>query len=156
MVEINKKYKFQIGAYGNPFEGEVLGKTEKAFKVKLDKIITIAKIYHGLQLGKCIRVSPLMPYKEAGSTPTSRFFLFQNIYAGVIVGESLWRQDYVRKITTHLMYNNYFGRNSNHKYWYGEAREEAYRGIADTTASKKMKELKHLKNESFDEGSMTE
>ena len=40
MVEINKKYKFQIGAYGNPFEGEVLGKTEKAFKVKLDKIIT--------------------------------------------------------------------------------------------------------------------
>ena len=100
-----------------------------------DLIKEIAKRYHGLFLGKCIRASPLMPYKEAGSLPTTRFFLFENTENGYVTGYSLWMQNYVRKITTHLMYRNFNGRNSAMKFWYGELREEQHRGLAETTAT---------------------
>lgn len=111
-----------------------------------------AKVSYGLQLGDCIRISPLMPYKEAGSVPASRFFLFENILFGRVQGYSLWRQDYIRKITTHLVDRNWVGRNSSYKLWTGEYRSEEHRSIIDTSANKKQKDISVVQ----DEGSMTE
>jgi hypothetical protein len=118
-------------------------------------IETIAKVEHGLILGRNVYTSPLMPYTEAGSVPTSRFFEFENLSNGQVIGHSLWRQDYVRKITTHLMYRDYFGRVKYDKFRHGESRQERFRSIADTTASKKLKELRQI-GVSEEEGSMTE
>lgn len=119
-------------------------------------IKTIAKMEHGLQLGNNVYCSPLMPYTEAGGVPTSRFFEFENLRNGIVVSHSLWRQDYVRKITTHLMYREFYGRVKYDKYRHGEYRQENYRAISDTAAAKKSKEFSQMRMYEDNEGSMTE
>lgn len=126
---------------------------------QFDKIREIAKRDYGMQLGDCMRTSPLTPFKESGSIPTTRFFEFQNINYGQVVSHSLWYQNYVLKITTHLARRVFYGRDTPMKFWHGEARDEEHRGIADTTASRKQRELGNTKlNDDEEEysGSLTE
>jgi hypothetical protein len=123
---------------------------------QFDSIRCIARQYHGLQLGHCIKNYPITPYKESGSFPTTRFFLFQVLDGGLIVGESLWRQDYIKKVVTTLMSRTFYGRNDNVKYWHGESRSEPFRSIfGESVANKKGKELEKRTAENDDE-SMTE
>jgi len=119
-------------------------------------IETIAKMTYGLQLGRCVYISPLMPYTEAGSTPTSRFFEFENRGNGLTVSNSLWRQDYFRKITTHLMYREFNGRIKQDKFRHGEYRQESFRSITDTAASKKARDASHIQTQEDYEGAMTD
>jgi hypothetical protein len=121
----------------------------------LPKIREYARKHYNLNLGDCIKIQPLMPHKEAGSVPTSRFFLFENMEFCDVVGWSMWKVDFVRVVNIHLFKRYHLGVDSYSKYWTGEFRNEQHQSIADTTASKKTKDVEHVK-ESSDNSSATE
>jgi len=108
------------------------------------KIRQYAKYHYSLQLGDCIKIQSLMIHKEAGSLPTTRFFLFENLDYGEVVGYSAWVVHYVRFVNIHLYKQYHLGRDAEGKYWTGEYRNEQHQSIAETTAGKKMKDIKAI------------
>ena len=127
---------------------------------QFDKIREIARKYYNYAiLGDCVKIRVLKAYTEFGAVPTTRFFLFENLgNGGRIKSYSIWKQNYVRKITTERYYQEGNWRDTNYKFWTGEYRTEEYKTLGQAFAAKKKKDVKNIKTESeiSDEGSATE
>ena len=122
----------------------------------IPKIREYAFLHYNLKLGDCMKIQGLMPHKEAGSIPTTRFFLFENVELNETGSYSIWVVNYVKIINIHLFKRFHVGsRDSNHKYWTGESRNEVHQSIAETTAGKRGKDIKNVSPEDED-NSMTE
>lgn len=122
---------------------------------QFDKIREKARYSYGLTLGNCVRNKPLAPHTEAGSASPTRSLLFENIENGFVSGYSRWVIHSFDWINIHLAERNYIGRNSDYRYWDGEFRQQQHKGIADTSAGKKAKDITFIKSVD-NEGSMTE
>lgn len=127
---------------------------------QFDKIREIARKYYNYTiLGDCVKIRVLKAYTEFGAVPTTRFFLFENLgNGGRIKSYSIWKQNYVRKITTERYYKEGDWRDTQYKFWTGEYRTEEYKTLGQAFAAKKKKDVKNIKTESeiSDEGSATE
>jgi uncharacterized membrane protein SirB2 len=122
----------------------------------IPKIREYAYNHYNLKLGECIKIQGLMPHKEAGSAPTTRFFLFENIEYNEVNDYSMWVVNYFRIINIHLFKRfGAFGKDSGYKYWTGEYRNEQHQSIAETTAGKQKKEIENVREEHEDK-SITE
>ncbi len=120
------------------------------------KIKEYASKYYNLKLGECIRIQGLMPHKEAGAVPTTRFFRFENIEYGTVTGYSDWIVHYFRTINIHLYKRYYISRDSQQRYWTGEFRNELHQKIVDTSATKKAREAQNIKPSNQDDNSITQ
>jgi len=122
----------------------------------LPKIREYGLVHYNLCLGECLKIQGLMPYKEAGSVPPTRYFLFENIEYDEVAGHSIWVVNYFKTVNIHLFKRIHIGRDSNQKYWTGEFRNEQHQGLIDTSATKKRKDAKNIEAEDENWNSATE
>lgn len=123
---------------------------------QLQPIRKIARENYGIQLEKCVRILSNPALGEASSVPPVRYFVFENIVNGRIADFSMWKQAYVKKITTDLVDAHCYKRDSQYRRFTGESYVEVTKALRESISHKKRKDVPDVQTqEEQEEESLT-